>query len=104
MAEAKAKPPPDSVPYAFEARVMHCVGTQPKPDVALAWVAGLWHAVVPCAALALTSVAVTMAVYSKTDLDDSSGDTAYTSSEGIESVDAAPFLMSDPEGLSEHLW
>lgn len=53
LAAAKASPPSDAVPYAFEQRIMACIRQVPVPDALAAWAGGLWRAVAPCVAIAL---------------------------------------------------
>jgi hypothetical protein len=53
LAAARANPPADRVPYAFEKRVVARLHHQPAVDVAAAWAHGLWRAAAPCVAVAL---------------------------------------------------
>jgi hypothetical protein len=50
---ARACPPDDRVPYAFEKRIMALIPTVTSTDGAALWVRGLWQAAVSCAAIAL---------------------------------------------------
>ena len=53
IAAARAHPPGDGVPYAFEKRVMALLAARiPGGNPAL-WVRGLWRAAVSCLAIAL---------------------------------------------------
>ncbi|MCL5099061.1 MAG: hypothetical protein M1608_16305 [Candidatus Omnitrophica bacterium] len=52
MAAARANPPSDAVPYAFEKRVMARLADAVSPDRWLAWWSrALWRAVTPCVAV-----------------------------------------------------
>ena len=51
IAAARANPPGDQVPYAFEKRILARLREQPATDPWTLWARGLWRAVVPCAAL-----------------------------------------------------
>jgi hypothetical protein len=50
---ARANPPSNHVPYAFEKRIMARLASLPGLDLGALWARALWHAVVPCAAVAL---------------------------------------------------
>jgi hypothetical protein len=53
LASARAHPPSDRVPYAFEKRIMARLRGREVPDAWSAWGALLWRAVAPCFALML---------------------------------------------------
>src|ERR1017187_2961241 len=53
LAAARANPPGDRVPYAFEKRVMALLAAPPATDLLWLWVRGLWRAAVSCVAIAL---------------------------------------------------
>ena len=53
LAAARANPPGDRVPYAFEKRVTALLAARPATDPLVLWVRGLWWAAVSCAAIAL---------------------------------------------------
>jgi hypothetical protein len=53
LAVAKANPPSDAVPYAFERRIMARLGTNPVLDAWAGWASALWRAAAPCVAIAL---------------------------------------------------
>ncbi len=53
IAAARANPPGDGVPYAFEKRVMALLAGRAAAEPLALWVRGLWRAAVPCAAVAL---------------------------------------------------
>lgn len=50
---ARANPPSDRVPYAFEQRILARLNTQPVVDSAALWAGALWRATAPCVAIAL---------------------------------------------------
>jgi hypothetical protein len=51
IAVAKSSPPSDSVPYAFEQRIMAHLRSARVVDNWGTWAIGLWRASVPCVAL-----------------------------------------------------
>ena len=53
IAAARANPPGDRVPYAFEKRVMALLAARAATDRLALWVRGLWQAAVSCVAVAL---------------------------------------------------
>lgn len=53
LASARAHPPSDRVPYAFEKRIMSRILNREAPDAWAAWGFVLWRAVAPCFALML---------------------------------------------------
>jgi hypothetical protein len=53
LAAAKAHPPSDAVPYAFEQRIMARLRQVPVPDAWAAWAGALWRAAAPCVAVAI---------------------------------------------------
>ena len=52
IAAARAHPPSDAVPYAFEQRILARLGPAPVLDVWADWSRGLWRAAAPCVAVA----------------------------------------------------
>ena len=54
LAAARANPPSDQVPYAFEKRILARLREQPAPDLGALWTRMLWRAAAPCVALTLT--------------------------------------------------
>lgn len=58
IAAARAHPPGDDVPFAFEQRIMARLRALPEPDPLTHWVAGLWRAAVPCVAVMLFFCAI----------------------------------------------
>jgi hypothetical protein len=53
IAAARACPPGDNVPYAFEKRIMSLLKARGATNHALVWVHGLWRAAASCMLLAL---------------------------------------------------
>lgn len=53
LAAARAHPPGDRVPFAFEKRILACLKESPALDVAALWSRALWRAATACVALAL---------------------------------------------------
>ena len=53
IAAAKAHPPSDAVPYAFEQRIMANLRQIPVPDAWADWAGALWRAAAPCVAVAI---------------------------------------------------
>ena len=53
LASARAHPPSDRVPCAFDKRIMSRTRSRDVPDAWSAWGAILWRAVAPCFALML---------------------------------------------------
>jgi hypothetical protein len=53
MAAARANPPGDHVPYAFEERIMAHLAERPAFDLLSTWNRTLWRAAAPCVAVTL---------------------------------------------------
>ena len=53
LAAARANPPGDSVPYAFEKRVIALLSARTTTANPVLWARGLWRAAVSCMAIAL---------------------------------------------------
>jgi hypothetical protein len=53
IAAARANPPGEQVPYAFEQRILARLGERPAVDVWELWSRALWRAAAPCVALML---------------------------------------------------
>jgi putative N-acetylmannosamine-6-phosphate epimerase len=53
IAAARANPPSDRVPYAFEKRMMALLAGRAVTEPLALWVRGLWRAAVSCVAVAL---------------------------------------------------
>ena len=53
IAAARANPPSDQVPYAYEKRIMARLAARPVVDGWALWAQALWRAAAPCAAIML---------------------------------------------------
>ncbi len=53
IAVARANPPSEKVPYAFEKRIMARLAGRPVADRWALWARGLWAAAAPCVAIML---------------------------------------------------
>ena len=53
IAAARANPPGDQVPYAFEKRIMALLAARPVMDDWALWARALWRAAAPCVAIML---------------------------------------------------
>ena len=53
IAAARANPPSDRVPYAFEKRIMAHLAARPQADGWELWGRALWRAAAPCVAIML---------------------------------------------------
>ena len=53
LAAARANPPTDRVPYAFEKRILARLKLSPAPDLSALWARALWRAAAPCVAVTL---------------------------------------------------
>jgi anti-sigma-K factor RskA len=53
IAAARANPPGDHVPYAFEKRMMSLIAARGATDQLVFWVRGFWRAAASCVAIAL---------------------------------------------------
>ena len=51
LAAARANPPSDHVPLAFEKRVLANLAAKPAADIAALWARALWRAAIPCVAV-----------------------------------------------------
>ena len=51
LAAARANPPGDHVPLAFEKRILANLAAKPVADLAALWARALWRAAVPCVAV-----------------------------------------------------
>jgi len=58
VAAARAHPPGDQVPYAFEKRILAQLAGQPAADSSTLWARALWRAAVPCVAVTLVLAAL----------------------------------------------
>jgi hypothetical protein len=92
LAAAKASPPSDAVPYAFEQRIMARLRQLPVPDALAAWAGGLWRAAAPCVA-----VAILCGIWTAFTPDTSTAASANLSDDLEQTVLAA--VTQDPELL-----
>ncbi|MCL4785168.1 MAG: hypothetical protein KJ070_00030 [Verrucomicrobia bacterium] len=53
LSAARAHPPADHVPYAFEKRILARLNSRPAPDLGALWARALWRAAAPCVAVSL---------------------------------------------------
>ena len=53
LAAARANPPRDHVPYAFEKRILARLKEKPALDLAALWARALWRAAAPCVAITI---------------------------------------------------
>lgn len=53
LTAARANPPSDRVPYAFEKRIMAHLKAVPVIDLSALWARALWRAAAPCVVLTL---------------------------------------------------
>lgn len=90
LAAAKANPPADRVPLAFEKRVLAHLATQSVTDISAMWAHALWRAVVPCVAVTLVLGALSFVpatnpdVTGEEDLSQAFEQTLLASSEQLE--------------------
>ncbi len=66
LASARAHPPDDHVPYAFEKRIMASLTAKPALDLGALWARALWRAAAPCVAVSLLLLAVSAFVGTQT--------------------------------------
>src|SRR5690349_13752253 len=92
LAAARANPPSDRVPYAFEKRIMARLAQAPKVDMWALWSHALWRAAAPCVAIALMLGAISYYHASTTTTDGgkngivAGGDNAETLSQHFETT------------------
>ncbi len=48
---ARANPPGDHVPLAFEKRILAHLASKPATDISALWARALWRAAIPCVAV-----------------------------------------------------
>jgi hypothetical protein len=53
VAAARAHPPGETVPYAFEKRILALIRAQPRLDEWSLWSRALWRAAAPCVAISV---------------------------------------------------
>lgn len=67
LAAARRESPSETVPYAFEKRVMARLSGKAAPDLWAAWGRLLWWAVAPCCALMLIAGGSSMIVQTSSE-------------------------------------
>ena len=99
LAAAKANPPADRVPLAFEKRILANLKAGPVADLSALWARALWRAVVPCVA-----VTVVLAALSFVPANNTNGNnlTNVTSEEDLSQVFEQTLLASSEQ--SEETW
>lgn len=60
LAAAKANPPSDRVPLAFEQRVLAHLRAAKPIDFSALWARALWRAVIPCVAVAVVLIGISL--------------------------------------------
>lgn len=70
IAAARANPPSDTVPVAFEKRVMARLAELRAPDYAVFWARGLWRGALASIAAAVAAFALYMVVVPRADEGD----------------------------------
>lgn len=66
LSAARANPPHDRVPYAFEKRVLAHLSARPALDLSALWARAMWRAAAPCVAVSLLLLGVSSFVGSET--------------------------------------
>ena len=74
LAAARANPPEDRVPYAFEKRVLARLAAQPTLDGSALWARALWRAAVPCVAVTILLAGLSFTVIPSDTTTVTSGD------------------------------
>lgn len=69
LAAAKANPPADRVPLAFEQRVLANLQAGTATDLSTLWARALWRAVIPCVALTVVLAVFSFVPPSNPDTD-----------------------------------
>lgn len=85
LAAARANPPSDAVPCAFEQRVMARLGSIPQQDASFFWGQTLWRGAIACVAIALLSSAWAFLPLNNTN--DLSQDLEHTVLASLDDVD-----------------
>lgn len=98
LAAARANPPSDQVPYAFEKRILARLRTQPAPDLGALWTRMLWRAAAPCVALTLTIGVWSYVAGNETSIPTEGGETAEFSH------DFEQTMLAVVDEQAEELW
>lgn len=70
IAAARAHPPSEVTPYAFEKRIMAQLAARPVEDVWLAWGVAMWRSAAACVALSILTALLVMMAGEKTETRD----------------------------------
>lgn len=95
MRAVRSAPADERAPYAFEKRVMACLESLPRIDLARLWSRGLWRAAMP-------SAAVMLVIFLWTRLDSPVAPSAYAEEPylDIEQIVLAPLASLEREEAS----
>jgi hypothetical protein len=93
LAAARANPPEDRVPYAFEKRIVARLAAQPSVDSSAFWARALWRAAVPCVAVTILLATLSFTVVSS--------DTATVVSDNDVSQQFEQALLASADQLEE---
>ena len=74
IAAARAYPPGDQVPFAFEKRIMVLLAARPKADPGAVWARALWRGAGVCVAFVLLFSALTLLLPARNHSNDLSQD------------------------------
>ena len=85
IAAARAYPPGDQVPYAFEKRMMALLASSPKVDPGALWARALWRGAGVCVAFVLLFSALTFLLPSRSASNDLSQDFEKTMLSAVDS-------------------
>lgn len=102
LAAAKAHPPADRVPLAFEKRVLANLKSRPAADLSALWARALWRAVVPCVAVSVVLVTFLFVPASNTDVTNVTTLPIATSEEDLSQAFEATLLASSDQ--TEESW
>jgi hypothetical protein len=95
LAAARANPPSNHVPLAFEKRVIANLAAKPAADIVALWARALWRAAVPC-------VAVTVLLGAFSFMPTSTTTTNATNEEDLSQTFEQTLLASSDQ--QEELW
>jgi anti-sigma-K factor RskA len=99
LAAAKANPPADRVPLAFEKRVLANLKASPANDISALWARSLWRAVIPCVALTVVLTAISFVPANQTS---TSNPTSVPSEVDLSQVFEQTLLASSEQ--PEEIW
>ncbi len=95
LATARSQPPRDTVPYAFEKRIMARIREVPAFDAGSFWARALLRAAAPCVALALLLSA--WSLLAPSTAPSASGDL-------VQDMDNTVLAVADLEATSDTAW